>query len=115
MRRVLVVQNQKHIARLIQTTLERSGQEVTVVETGSEGLHLLQTEKFDQAIVDYTMSHPNGYELLEFIRTNDETRMMSVVLIVNSPSQYDHVQSLPFRADVYTDPRQNPFRKDRKR
>ncbi|MFC0470848.1 response regulator transcription factor [Halalkalibacter kiskunsagensis] len=69
MNKVLVVDDDSHIRKLMRLYLENS--QITVIEAsdGKEALELLSHEQVDLAIVDVMMPHINGIELTEDIRS----------------------------------------------
>lgn len=99
--RILVADDERHICRLLQANLLRRGYDVCVADDGREALKLLQTKDFDRAMLDYGMPEPNGYQVLEFIRTTDAIKDLWVGLFVHE-SQVELVKSFPHKADWYS-------------
>jgi len=52
MERILVVEDDKHISRLLKYNLEKSGYDVTVVACGEDALEVLDREQFNIIILD---------------------------------------------------------------
>jgi len=69
MNRILVVDDDAHIRKLISLYLESSHFFVIEASNGQEALDLLSHEKIDLAIVDVMMPHIDGIELTEDIRS----------------------------------------------
>jgi two-component system OmpR family response regulator len=67
-RRILVVDDSREIASLIEDILCDDGAEVRTAHTGSEAMVLLGGEEFDALLLDLTMPKPDGWDVLEFIR-----------------------------------------------
>ena len=67
-RRVLLIDDDPNVLRLIAVLLERAGFQVTTANGGREGLALAQKSSFDAVVVDYEMPDMNGAEALEAIR-----------------------------------------------
>ena len=67
-RRILVVDDSREIAFLIEDILCDDGAEVRTAHSGSEAMALLGGEEFDVLLLDLTMPKPNGWDVLEFIR-----------------------------------------------
>lgn len=65
MPRVLVVDDERNIALVIQTILERSGIEAVVRHTGLEALEYLEREDVQAVITDLYMPGVGGMEILE--------------------------------------------------
>lgn len=105
--RVLVVDDERHIVRLLQVNLERKGLQTQVALSGTEAIEFLLKEPFDRVILDYDMPSPNGYEVLEFIRRNEKLEEIWVGLMVSS-KEVDFVMSLPCKAQWYSSKPFNP-------
>ena len=78
---MLVCDDERHIVRLIQVSLERQGCEATCVHGGREAIACLERETFDLAVVDRDMPDMSGDEVLAWIRADERTRSMRVVLL----------------------------------
>jgi DNA-binding response OmpR family regulator len=62
MRRILVVDDDRHVCRAIQIWLKRHGYKVAIADGGAAGLSVLNHSTFDLMIVDVIMPHMNGFE-----------------------------------------------------
>ena len=74
--RVLVVDDERHIVKLIQINLQRQGHAVTCALSGREAIRLLEREAFDLAVIDGEM-----VELLSWIRENEGTKDLRVFVL----------------------------------
>jgi PAS domain S-box-containing protein len=62
--KVLVVDDDPAIRRLLEVTLERAGYRVTVAANGAEALYLLTRQRFDALVTDVEMPLLGGIELV---------------------------------------------------
>lgn len=69
MRRILVVDDQPHIVRVIRLSLERSGYAVDAAGNGAEALVRLAEQSYDVLITDIEMPVMDGLELCETMHT----------------------------------------------
>lgn len=76
--KVLVVDDELQIRRLLRVTLDRSGYEVVEAESAREALSLLGIEKPDLVLLDLGLPDRDGLELLPLIRTRSEARVLVV-------------------------------------
>ena len=77
--RVLVVDNDIVHARTMGEALSRSGRDVTVVGSGSEGGKRLEQESFDVVVTDLMMNDIGGLEILARAKkASDETEVIVV-------------------------------------
>ncbi|MGH2627055.1 MAG: response regulator [Anaerolineales bacterium] len=63
--RVLVIDDEDHMRRLIRRQLERAGFEVLQASSAKEGLRILREAKPDAVTVDLMMPEVGGLQLLE--------------------------------------------------
>ena len=65
MRRVLLVDDEPHVSRVMKIALDRRGYEVEMVRNGEEALARQRSEPFDVIITDYQMPKMDGRGLCE--------------------------------------------------
>ena len=66
--RILVVEDEKKVAKALGEGLQAQGYEVTVAHTGEEGFFQLNEHTFDLVILDLMLPGRDGYEVLARIR-----------------------------------------------
>ncbi len=66
--RILVVDDQQHINRILQRSLNQKGYEVKVSSNGEQALNILRSESFDVVITDYQMPKMDGVAMCEAFR-----------------------------------------------
>jgi two-component system response regulator AtoC len=71
MKRVLVVDDERKMRRVLQMLLEQMGIESTPAENGEEALAVFQREKFDLVLTDLRMPGMGGMAWIEQLRTLD--------------------------------------------
>ncbi|PRS60681.1 DNA-binding response regulator [Bacillus sp. GBSW19] len=97
--KILVVEDEKKIARVLSLELEYEGYEVTVKETGMDGLQALEEASFDLVLLDVMLPELSGLEVLRRVRkTNTATPIM---LITARGSVPDKVSGLDLGANDY--------------
>jgi two-component system, OmpR family, alkaline phosphatase synthesis response regulator PhoP len=79
--RVLVCDDERHITRLIQVSLERQGHEVVCSYTGQEALDVASRQHFDVAVVDTRLPDMTGKEVKQRLRENPQTSHIRIILI----------------------------------
>ena len=80
-RRVLIVDDEPEIARLIAQRLEPYAVETVVVHSGEEALECLRTGRFDAITLDILMPGISGFEVLRTLRADPELRGIPVVVV----------------------------------
>lgn len=97
--KILVVEDEKKIARVLSLELEYEGYEVKVKETGMSGLQALEEESFDLVLLDVMLPELSGLEVLRRVRkTNTAT---PIILITARGSVPDKVSGLDLGANDY--------------
>ncbi len=98
---ILVCDDDASALRLIQVHLEEQGHEVTGCTDSRRVIDLLETQRFDVAILDMMMPYVDGFELLKYIRTHDRTKHMKVGIMTAMAAEARHRTDLPDQADWY--------------
>lgn len=98
MKRILVVDDERQISRMLRTSLQSSGYGVLVASNGLEGFEQFETNRPDLIITDLAMPEMNGLELTQAIR-----RVSNTPIIVLSVRDTDamKVTALDEGADDY--------------
>lgn len=68
--KLLIVDDELNIRRILQMAFEKLGHQVMVAEDARVALQLLEANNFDLVITDVTMPGMNGYELQKIIHEN---------------------------------------------
>ncbi len=98
MKRILVVDDERQITRMLRASLQSSGYSVTVANDGMEAYAQFESERPDLIITDLAMPNMNGTELTQAVR-----RVASTPIIVLSVRDSDamKVSALDQGADDY--------------
>ncbi len=72
MAKILVVDDERDLNRIVSRTLRDRGYEVVSAENGLEALEKTENERFDLILTDIMMPKMDGFELAESIRTIDK-------------------------------------------
>lgn len=69
--KILVVEDDKHVRKLMNAVLKREGYEVVTAENGREALEVLEVQHIDLIILDIMMPEMDGYEFAEELKEAD--------------------------------------------
>ena len=97
MNRILIVEDEQTISRLIEVSLTRAGYECTVANDGVTAADLIQDNDFDLALLDIMLPGLDGYDLLEYLRPMGTP----VIFLTAKSSVKDRVRGLSLGADDY--------------
>ncbi|MGE7673259.1 response regulator transcription factor [Lysinibacillus sp. NPDC094403] len=98
MPKILLVEDEKHIARFVELELKHEGYDVLVAFDGREGLALASSENFDVLLLDVMLPGINGIEICRRIRTQS---MVPIILLTARDAVMDRVAGLDAGADDY--------------
>ena len=101
MPKILVVDDERNMVRLLQVNLEREGYEVVTAFDGMEGLQKARTENPDLVLLDITMPRMDGFEVLNVLKANMDTSDMPVVILTARSKDADVFQGYETGADAY--------------
>lgn len=97
--RILVVEDERDMNRLIQKDIEKEGYSVDCCFDGEEALVCLMGAAYDAVLLDVMMPKLDGYRLLGQIREKDMDT--PVLLLTAKDSVADRVKGLDLGADDY--------------
>src|SRR6185437_17166268 len=97
--RVLLVEDDKHLQRLLKTALTDAGYVVDVASDGEEGHFLGDTEPYDVVILDLGLPKMDGVRVLESWRKSG--RKMPVLILTARDRWSDKVAGIDAGADDY--------------
>src|SRR5712664_1107065 len=96
--RLLVVDDDKKLCRLIKDYLEALGYDVVTVHTARQGLEKALAETFDAVILDIMMPEMDGLEVLRKIRAASQ---VPVLMLTGLGEESDRIVGLEMGADDY--------------
>src|SRR6266566_4692408 len=99
--RILVVDDDPQIRRVLRTALIAQGYEVADARNGEEAVEKLHDEKPDLVILDMNMPRMNGLETCRSIRTTSD---VPIIMLTVRDAESDKVEAL----DAGADPRRAP-------
>jgi DNA-binding response OmpR family regulator len=82
--RVLIIDDDPTIARIVRLTLQSRGYNVAVSETTHAGLKELFQEKTDLIFLDYMLPEQNGLSFLKDLRAEPELRKIPVIMMTTT-------------------------------
>jgi DNA-binding response OmpR family regulator len=92
--RILVVDDEPHIRRVLSAVLEGRGYHVTMASDGTEGLHELGVLGADLVILDLMMPGASGLEILSKIRSDPRRPDVPVIILTAKGQDTDRDAAL---------------------
>lgn len=100
-KKVLVVDDQPHITRLIQVNLEKEGIAVSTAADGVEGMRKVREVRPDLVILDVIMPRKDGFEVLREMKEDDELAPIPVIMLTVKAQNEDILHGLREGAELY--------------
>ena len=88
-RRILVVDDERHIVRLVQVNLERAGYEVLTAYDGIEAMEKVKTESPDMVVLDVMMPRMDGFEVLKNLQADPRYQNIPVIMLTAKAQDAD--------------------------
>lgn len=80
-KKILVVDDEKYMLKLIHYNLSRYGYEIVTASNGQEALCKVYAERPDLILLDIKMPGMNGYEICKLLRKELSTRHIPIIFI----------------------------------
>lgn len=103
---IMVVDDEKEIAELVEIHLVSDGYKVFKAENAEEGLKILEEEEIHLALIDIMMPGISGLEMCKKIR---ETKNIPIIMLSAKSSDLDKILGLGTGADDYVTKPFNPL------
>ncbi|WP_434809808.1 response regulator transcription factor [Microbacterium sp. bgisy189] len=104
---ILIAEDEARIATFVEKGLRAAGFATRVAPTGTEALHLAQSDEFDLLVLDVNLPGIDGFAVLEALRGSGSR--MPVIMLTARVELHDTVAGLEGGADDYLG---KPFRFD---
>jgi DNA-binding response OmpR family regulator len=99
--RVLIVEDDPVILRLLEVNFELEGFDVLLAHDGAEGIELAREQRPDLVISDIMMPNVSGIELVEALKGDEATAAIPILLLSAKAQTADVRAGLEAGADDY--------------
>jgi two-component system alkaline phosphatase synthesis response regulator PhoP len=106
--RILVVDDDREIVRLVCAYLEQSGYEVLVAYDGEMALHILRRERPDLVLLDLMLPERDGWDVTRVVRGDVGLAAMPIIMLTARVEDHDRIVGLELGADDYVSKPFNP-------
>ncbi|MFQ3550041.1 MAG: response regulator [Armatimonadota bacterium] len=107
-RKILAVDDEKNILRLLQVHLERAGYQVVTAMDGKDAILKIGQHKPDLIVLDVMMPQMDGFEVLRALRRNQSTRDIPVIMLTAKSQDADVLKGWQSGVDCYLTKPFNP-------
>ena len=98
MKKVLVVEDEVSIRKIIKDYLENVGFIVIEAQNGKEALEIIEKENFNLAILDVMLPYIDGWTLCRHIKQKGK---IPVIFLTARTEEYDEIMGFEIGADDY--------------
>jgi two-component system, OmpR family, phosphate regulon response regulator PhoB len=99
--RILVVEDDKHISKLVKFNLEKADYECTVAATGEKALEVLNDRPADLIILDIMLPGMDGFGICRAIKEKDKLKNIPIIMLTAKGEEVDRIVGLELGADDY--------------
>lgn len=99
--RVLIVDDEPSILLSIEFLMKKEGYEVYIARDGDEAITLIKSKKPHIVILDLMMPKVDGYEVCNFIRSEDSTSQTKIIILSAKNSEEDIEKGYRHGANLY--------------
>jgi diguanylate cyclase (GGDEF)-like protein len=100
-KRILVVNDDRNLRKIIQTNLELAGYDVTTAANGNEALSVLDAIQPDLVVLDVMMPLMDGYEVARRIRRHPSNTHVPIIMLTAKSEVEDKLAGFDAGADDY--------------
>jgi len=101
MARIMVVDDDEGVVRLIKRALRHRDFTVTAARNGLEALQLLESQKPDIVVLDVMMPKINGFQVCQHMRTNPALASIPILFLTARETVEDKIAGFEAGADDY--------------
>lgn len=109
MAKILIVDDEPNLVKLLKSILEGNGYDVIVACDGQDGLDKTYQEKPDLIILDVMLPKMDGYEVCKMLRSDAQSRDIPIIMLTGRTEAQDIRMGMDLGAVSYV---QKPFNPD---
>src|SRR5205814_1887713 len=107
--KILAVDDERHIVRLVEVNLQRAGYEVVTAYDGREALEKVKSENPDLVVLDVMMPYMDGFEVLKNLKADPITAEIPVIMLTAKAQDADVFRGWQSGVDCYLTKPFNPM------
>jgi len=108
MDRILVVDDDRDIVRLVRSYLEKAGYQVLTAYDGESALQVLRSEKPQLLILDLMLPDRDGWDVARMVRADSNIAATPIIMLTARVEDNDKIVGLEIGADDYITKPFNP-------
>jgi DNA-binding response OmpR family regulator len=101
MAKVLVIEDDAHIWKLIEYKLKKEKHDLTWASDGLKAMEILETFRPDLILSDVMVPYMDGLQILKKIKADDELKDIPVIMLTSKAQEKDVTRGLELGAQDY--------------
>lgn len=101
MYKILLVDDDADVRRLVKKILERGGHQVVVVDNGLSALNELNAQKYDLLLSDASMPQYSGFDLIRTVRQQNKHNDLLIAMLTGRREKQDIEQAIELGVKDY--------------
>ena len=93
-KKILIVEDEQAIARVLELKLRQAGFDVSRAINGSEAIKMVEEDKFDGILLDLILPEKDGFMVLEHIRAISKETKVIILTNLGQPEDRQKLQEL---------------------
>jgi len=106
--KVLVVDDDREVVRLMRAYLEQANYDVLVAYDGKTAVHQLRSEKPELMLLDLMLPDRDGYDITRLVRSDPTLSHIPIIMLTARVEDADKIIGLELGADDYVTKPYNP-------
>lgn len=106
--RILVVDDDREVVRLMRAYLEQAGYDVLVAYDGNSALHVMRRDSPDLVLLDLMLPGKDGWEVTRLVRSDATLAAIPIIMLTARIEDTDKIVGLEMGADDYVTKPYNP-------
>ncbi|MCM8796042.1 MAG: response regulator transcription factor [Candidatus Omnitrophica bacterium] len=101
MKRILIVEDDKNISKLVKYNLEKQGFDCFTTSSAKEALEVLNRYPIDLIILDIMLPGMDGFEACRSIKQDNRLKHIPIIMLTAKGEEVDRIVGLELGADDY--------------
>ncbi len=98
---ILIVDDEEDIIELIQYNLKNEGYSILTADAGEQAIKIAKQARPDLIVLDLMLPGMDGLEVTRYLRSNDQTRDLPIVILTAKGEESDIITGLELGANDY--------------
>ena len=98
---ILIVDDEEDIIELIKYNLKTEGYSILTAQTGEQAIKIAKQSRPDLMVLDLMLPGMDGFEVTRYLRSNEDTRDMPIVILTAKGEESDIITGLELGANDY--------------